>query len=142
MSELQDQVIRWEPLPNMPQLPLARVSGVFEGDTLRVVAEYACRDQNTKIEIQFSAVESFELSEEFSDRMLTIRAPLPRLANPDFPTYTWPFLEVQNSKWIAEIVARNGAIEGSDYRHLIVLTLDSTLHVMTCGQLKAQQSKF
>ena len=142
MNEYQDQIIKWEPLPNLPLLPLGGVSGDFESDSLRVVANYSYSEPPISIEIRFRGVETFELCEEFSDRLLTIQSSLPRLSHGDYPTYTWPFLEVQNSKWVSEIVARNRAILDYGWRHLIVLTLDRTLHVMTCESVEAWQRAF
>lgn len=130
MAGARNHVLKWEPLPNLPQLPLSSVSGSFDGDRLKVKTTFACRPGRASVFIELGSVEAHEVSEEFSDWLLTINSPLPRLVNPEMPTYAWPFLEVRKSSWIAEKIARNGALNEGDWKHLVVLTLDRTLHVM------------
>lgn len=137
MSGPQNQVLKWEPLPDLPQLPLSFVGGSFDGDRLKVEATFAYGAERTSVLIEFGAVEAHEVCEEFSDWLLTIDSPLPRLVNPKLPTYTWPFLEVRNSSWVAEKIARNGTIDEHDWKHLVVLTLDRTLHVMIAGEVES-----
>ena len=42
----------------------------------------------------------------------------------------WPFWEIENSRWVARVVERNGAIADQPFRHCVIRSFDMILHVM------------
>ncbi|WP_114521614.1 hypothetical protein [Altererythrobacter sp. ZODW24] len=137
MNDDVERYERWEPLASLPESPITDVDCSFEDGELIAVANYTIDSLNMVLQIQFDYVEAFKIYEEFSDPWMSSRAPLPSVKSAEFAAYRWPLQEVIGSVWIKRVAERNGGVEGSEWRHLIISTLDRSLHVMTKCDPKA-----
>ena len=131
MSENPEHYVRWEPIAGRTEHPLGGFELSWTVAGLVATADYVDDPPVQGLRIDFGRVEAFKVYEEFSDPWAEDCPTQPRLANPTRHQYTWPLLEVGNSRWVQRVVARNGAIESYPWRHLQVVTTDMTLHVMT-----------
>lgn len=123
---------RWQPIAGLPEAPLGDFDASFVGSRLSVNARYAFSGIGGLLRIKFGHVEAFKAYEEFSDPWMTEGLPLPQLTGPD-TKWRWPFQEVMGSAWIARVCTRNGGLDGS-WRHLVISTMDFSLHVMTSSE--------
>jgi len=132
MKDQIDQHVRWEPLPNLLEYPLDSLDVTFSDLELVATAKYAFDPPTKGLRINFGGVEAFKVYEEFSDPWMETNEPLPMVENPELTPWVWPLQEIKNSRWIARVVGRNGgAMELDPWRHLVLITGASTLHVMT-----------
>jgi hypothetical protein len=80
--------------------------------------------------------------EEMADPLIDIShsmTDLPRLADPRWPGWTFPLMEVESSTWVASISdARLAPYERSAIRHYRVVTLDRTLDLLTSAEVRAE----
>ena len=79
----------------------------------------------------FEDVHAFASFDGFSDILLNYREhPIP-LRAPVLYGGCWPFVEVEGSLWIRDIVdEHSGMPDRHDFTHWAVITFDQTLHVM------------
>ena len=132
MDELSDRHLRWEPLPNLPEHPFGTLDLAFNDLELVATATYGVEPPVRGLRIAFGDVEAFKVYEEFSDPWMEMKPSQPMVNNPKLNPWVWPLQEIENSRWLARVIDRNGGAMGTfTWRHLIVVTLTVTLHVMT-----------
>ncbi len=123
--------LRWEPLPGLPEHPFETVRLDYDGFRLAANALYALDPPFSALRIDFGQVNAFKAYEEFSDPWMDSQAEQPMIANPQLNPWVWPLQRVENSAWIKRVVGRNGGLEGFEWQHFVVVTMDISLHVMS-----------
>lgn len=132
MNDLTDKHVRWEPLPNLPEHPFGTLDLTFNDLELVATPIYAFDAPVRGLRADFGGVEAFKVYEEFSDPWMELKPSQPMVDNSTLNPWVWPLQEIENSSWLARVIARNGgAMEDLPWRHLIVVTGTITLHVMT-----------
>lgn len=127
------RVVRWEPVSNLAELPLASFDMTWSDRTLVCSARYGLNstEECKGLIIQFEDVHAFASFDGFSDILLNERQHLLPLKIPVLYGGCWPFLEVEGSRWVKEITAEHGGLpEEPEFAHWAVITFDQTLHVM------------
>jgi hypothetical protein len=105
----------------------------YDGERLIATAIYRVGAPARELLIHFGAVQAFKVYEEFSDPWMESTPQTPKLNNSEFSGWAYPLQEVIRSRWIERILRRNGGLDGTEWRHYTVTTLDVTLHVMVAG---------
>jgi hypothetical protein len=131
MSDTAESYIRWEPLAGLPEYPLRSIETSFKKDELTATAYYKDGAPVGSIRLGFGWVQAFKAYEEFSDPWMESKLPQPSLRNPALASYTWPFLEVINSRWTARVADRNHGVERTEWRHFSIVTGSFNLHVLS-----------
>jgi hypothetical protein len=127
-------VVRWEPAAGLPELPLSAFDLTWSHDgTLLCTGLYGhnSTDDYKGVMVAFEGVHAFASFDGFSDILLNYSEhPLP-LKVPVPYGGCWPFVEVQGSRWVRDIVdEHSGMPDTQRFVHWSVLTYDQTLHVM------------
>lgn len=136
MNSKNEQARHWDPLPNLPENVVAKLVISYEPETgCIVIASYG--EGSRKLRIRFPQPEAFKAYEEFSDPAYGGDQPLERMAQAGWGQ-PWPFLEIENSLWVARVVARNGSIADRRLRHCVIRSFDLILHVMFAGDPEVQ----
>jgi hypothetical protein len=129
MTELFETYRRWEPIPDLPELPIGAVRFSYDGHRLTITAAYAQDPSNRILRLDFHP-RAFKAYEEQSDLWMEEQPPQPELNNPELNTWVWPVQEIRNSKWVQRIIARDGGIDEYPWRHFVIVSGDKVLHVM------------
>ena len=138
MAKSVETYLRWEPLPGLPEHPFSEMEVGYSGGSLTATAYYAIDPPARGVRIDFGRPEAFKVYEEFSDPWMEHTLPLPMVINPKLNAWVWPLQEVQASAWVGRVVTRNGGLEGREWKHFVVTTMDVTLHVMVHHEPKVE----
>jgi hypothetical protein len=130
MTDSTERLVRWEPLAGLPEQMLGTVAVVSDGKHLTVTAFYDDTALSPPVKVDFGTVEAFKVYEEFSD-FLPVGLSPKMAPDPVSGRAPWPFQEVKGSGWIRRVTGRNGALNGRNWRHFCLVTVDVFLHVMT-----------
>lgn len=129
---------RWYPAEGTPELPLSRLDMSWTGydESITCIGLYPDDYQVIKtpakgMKIIFRDVLGFMSFEEYADILVGTGLEYPRIHNGDLGPTAWPFVEVQNSTWLAEACARHSVLKPEEYRHWAILTSNETFHVFT-----------
>lgn len=131
MTDKAETYLRWEPLADMPKRPLASVRVEYDGHRLLATAKFAADPPVGRLQIDFGRIEAFKMYEEFSDPWMETTPPQPMIEGELSDRWVWPLQRVAHSGWIERMKRRNVGIEGYDWRHYVIVTMDMILHVMT-----------
>lgn len=122
----------WHPFSSLPDWPLGQLELVWDGDSLVVTAFFGFESPPfERIKINFGWVQAFKIYEEFSDPWMQEMPDQPKNGAGAYEGRAWPFQEVRGSAWVERVLARNGGIDGFPWKHWIIVTGDTTLHVMS-----------
>jgi len=136
MDSKSEQARRWDPLPNLPENVIAKLVISYEPEAGCIVtASYG--EGSPNLRIRFPQPEAFKAYEEFSDAAYVGAQPLERMTQAGWGQ-PWPLLEIENSLWVARVVARNGSIADRPLRHCVIRSFDMILHVMFADDPEAQ----
>jgi hypothetical protein len=130
-----ERLVRWEPLPGLPEQMLGTVGVLSEGKQLTATAFYDDTTPRLPVQIDFGLVEAFKVYEEFSDFLDP--CPAPMMSDPTSGRVPWPFQEIEGSEWLRRVMKRNGALDGRQWRHFSIVTVDVILHVLTDSPFEA-----
>jgi len=125
---------RWEPHPELPELPLSAFDLSWSANRTLVCSGYYGHNSTPEyggVIIEFEDVHAFASFDGFSDTLLSYQEhPLP-LKGPVPYGGNWPFVEVVGSHWAQDIIDEHGGMPHThDFTHWCILTFDQTLHVM------------
>jgi len=130
MTNSAEAILRWEPLPNLPEHPVGSIDIAYRDGSLIAIASYAIEPPLKGVRLDFGRVEAFKVYEEFSDPWVGSSLPQPMINNDRLNRWAWPLQQVSNSSWVARVLSRNSPLDYREWRHLVVVTMDVTLHVM------------
>ena len=128
MSEESSEL--WEPVSGI-ETPCADLTFCYvhpHGLEVRMHFSNVVGGPENDLLLKFSGAIAIQWeSETFG--LVPIPGPLPKCHSPNWDTWTFPLLRVQNSSWWATYDARNPiAAEGRN--HYVLVTMDDLLHVL------------
>ena len=127
-------ILRWEPIIDLPELPLSAFDMTWSADRTLVCSGFYGHNSTENYRgliIHFEDVHAFASFDGFSDTLLSHNEHLLALKHPVPYGGCWPFVEVESSRWVSDIADEHGGLAGSHcYTHWSIITFDQTLHVM------------
>lgn len=130
-------LVRWEPLAELPDHQLSTILVSSEGKHLVATAVYVDAAPIQSVRIDFGFVEAFKVYEEFSAPHILTTPPM--MDHAILGRVPWPFQEVERSRWVRRVSARNGVLDDPPFRHFTIVTVDVILEVMTDSGFEAQR---
>ena len=123
---LNDQWIKWQPLPNVAKLYTLENFVFGIGKFEIVLADAFDPSKKLQIDFEYSAFAYRHTKIEFKEKTLEN---LRKIHGQDF--LDWTFFKVQNSSYAAWLAKQSCGINSTnDFKHFIFLTQDSILEVI------------
>ena len=137
LSRPSDQRVRWNPVPNLPEVWCATLETAYRSDDGLSAFLHCARPDEDKVSIRvhlrFGPVPAFWMTEHIVDPWQAGPASCPTVGNAKLSV---PLLEVRPSSWLASLApGRLPEPPGSELRHFEIISSDAIFHVIGTGEL-------
>jgi len=135
LKSMTPQIVkRWLPDSSLTERPLSIFDLQWYGGDLRLItsihySKEAGEPGDDSAVLVFDGVTAFQVFDEYWGPQEVLESSAAQLAGPYPYGGRWPFLELDGSRWITALVARERTRDVSELRHLVVTSQNMDLHV-------------
>lgn len=128
-----ESVVKWKPLPDIPETPCGDVLFSGSPEALEVRACYSRIRGNRPRDLLmiFHRISAFAAYEEFADPWHQEQPAIPRCDSSDWGKYLFPLLEVQHSRWLRSLPSHVFGGDPEEYRHFTLGDINGNVHIIT-----------
>jgi hypothetical protein len=130
----EQRCVKWEPVPGIQSHCGAISFNLDSRDELTVRMHFSLERD---LLLKFPGVIALQWEEE-SFCMILLPRPWPQIGAGDYPTWTFPLLQVEHSAWLAEYQAGFPVRPGTERRvHFALVSLDDLVHILALPEVSA-----
>lgn len=126
------RLLKWVPDPNLPERPADIIDLNWQARYQRLIATVSygtsLNEEDASAILIFGGVFTFVMFEENMDLIRTNADYVP-LAKAYPYGGSWPYLEVLQSSWLADLVQQHGAWTADHFRHFVITSRNMHLHI-------------